>query len=314
MKKIAKTFLVLTLTTFVFFAVFSCSAVPQTEQKEPTESSSETQKPQEPAGSTENTENSKELYTVLNNNVPYFSEEDYAYAKKTGYFIELAELDELGRTGVTWGLFDYAHMPTTERETLKTNPSGWKQHKYDTSIVNGGWLYNRSHQIGFQISGLNDEPRNLMTGTREFNAPGMLQFENMTASHMRDNRDHHVLYRLTPDFHDNNLLAHGVTMESDCIECDDSADYCVYVANIQPGVTIDYATGENWLSSETPETPSGNLTLETATYILNTNSMRFHLKTCSKAPAVSSPNYELTGKSRALLIADGYSPCGVCKP
>ena len=121
-------------------------------------------------------------------------------------------------------------------------------------------------------------------------------------------------FLVTPDFHDNNLLAHGVTMESDCIECDDSADYCVYIANIQPGVTIDYSTGENWLSSETPETPSGNLTFETATYILNTNSMRFHLKTCSKAPAVSSPNYELTGKSRALLIAAGYSPCGVCKP
>lgn len=251
------------------------------------------------------------LVTVLNDNVPYFTEEDYAYAESKGYFIELSELDELGRTGKTWGLFDYGHMPTEDRGDLTTKPSGWVQEKYPSDLVESGWLYNRSHQIGFQISGLNDEPRNLMTGTRMFNTPGMLQFEDMTADHMREEQDHRILYRVTPDFGDGNLLAYGVTMESDCLDCDE-AEYCVYIANIQPGISIDYATGNNWLSSETP--PEDDVTIDEATYILNTNSKKFHLKDCSGAPAETSANYKLTDKTREELLAEGYSACGICNP
>lgn len=253
----------------------------------------------------------KELITVLNDNIPYFTEDDYANAEKTGYFISLAPLDELGRTGVTWGLFDYGHMPTEEREPLDTTPSGWVQNRYSTDLVEGGWLYNRSHQIGFQISGLNDIPENLMTGTRMFNTPGMLQFEDMTADHMRDQRSHHVLYRVTPDFKGNNLLAYGVTMESDCLECD-GADYCVYIANIQPGITIDYATGKNWESGTDTEDPS--VLPGAQDYVVNRSNGKFHLPTCRYAESMNATNREEIRAPRSWMIANGCDPCGVCNP
>lgn len=254
-----------------------------------------------------------QLVTVLNGNVPYFDAEDYAYAQDTGYFIELSPLDGLGRTGVTWGLFDYAHMPTDEREPLDTTPSGWEQNRYPSDLVEGGWLYNRSHQIGFQISGLNDVPENLMTGTRMFNSPGMLQFEDMTADHMRDQRSHHVLYRVTPDFGGGNLLAYGVTMESDCLECD-GADYCVYIANIQPGITIDYATGRNWESGSDVETEDPSTLPDAQDYVLNTSNGKFHLPTCRYAESMSDKNREEITAPRSWMMAHGYDPCGVCNP
>ena len=252
-----------------------------------------------------------ELVEIRNDNEPYFTEIEYLKAAD-GYFMELSSLDALGRVGSNWGCFDYSHMPTEDRTSLSTNPTGWVQKKYE--IVSGGWLYNRSHIIGFQISGLNDEAKNLMTGTRAFNASeeSMLTYENLTAGHMRENHEHHVLYRVTPEFGDDNLLAYGVLMESDCLECDESADYCVFVYNMQPGITIDYRTGESWLSGavvDVPETSTGE-----PTFILNTGTKKFHLLTCSKAPGKDSANYELTTKTRDSVIADGYTPCGICKP
>ena len=252
-----------------------------------------------------------ELVEIRNDNEPYFTEIEYLKAAD-GYFMELSSLDALGRVGSNWGCFDYSHMPTEDRTSLSTNPTGWVQKKYE--IVSGGWLYNRSHIIGFQISGLNDEAKNLMTGTRAFSASeeSMLTYENLTAGHMRENHEHHVLYRVTPEFGDDNLLAYGVLMESDCLECDESADYCVFVYNMQPGITIDYRTGESWLSGavvDVPETSTGE-----PTFILNTGTKKFHLLTCSKAPGKDSANYELTTKTRDSVIADGYTPCGICKP
>ena len=251
------------------------------------------------------------LVEIRNDNEPYFTEIEYLKAAE-GYFMELSSLDALGRVGSNWGCFDYSHMPTEDRTSLSTNPTGWVQKKYE--IVSGGWLYNRSHIIGFQISGLNDEAQNLTTGTRAFNASeeSMLTYENLTAGHMRENHEHHVLYRVTPEFGDDNLLAYGVLMESDCLECDESADYCVFVYNMQPGITIDYRTGESWLSGavvDVPETSTGE-----PTFILNTGTKKFHLLTCSKAPGKDSANYELTTKTRDSVIADGYTPCGICKP
>ena len=257
-----------------------------------------------------------ELFEIRNNNIPYFDSEDYSYAKEKGYFIELSPFDELGRVGTCWGLFDYEHMPEEgERDfTIDTNPTGWRQKKYDTSIVPGGWLYARSHLLNYQMSGIEDVPEDLMTGTREFNGTGMLSYENMAADHLREERDHHILYRVTPDFSGNNLLAYGVLMESDCLECDDSGDFCVYVRNQQPGITIDYSTGENWLSTSNPPEEEIEIPLEEATYILNTNSDVFHSLTCSRAPEPDSENYKLTDKSREALIEGGYDPCGICKP
>lgn len=248
-----------------------------------------------------------DLLEIRNDNVPYFTAADYEKARG-GYFMELSPLDELGRVGSNWGCFDYAHMPTEERTSLSTKPTGWVQKSYE--IVSGRYLYNRSHIIGFQICGLNDEKRNLMTGTRAFNAGenSMVTFENMTADHMRENRTHHVLYRVTPDFEGSNLLAYGVLIESDCLECDDNADYCVYILNQQDGITIDYRTGDNWLTGENEDITSE------WTYILNTGTKKFHLLTCSGAPSPSSKNYQLTDKTRSQVIDEGYSPCGICKP
>lgn len=185
-----------------------------------------------------------ELVTVVNENVPYFTDADKA---STEFFETHEPLDELGRVGVAFARISYENMPTEERDfSLKTKPTGWVQVRY--SVVSGGWLYNRAHIIGYQLTGGKDDPLNLMTGTREFNTPGMLQFENITADHMKDRHNHHILYRVTPDFGEgDNLLAYGVLMESDCIECDD-ADYCVYIANIQTGVVLDYATGNSSLA------------------------------------------------------------------
>lgn len=262
----------------------------------------------------EESDDADSLYSIRNGNRPYFTEEDYSYAQRYGYYVSLSEPDSYGRTGVAIGLFDYKHMPDYPREPLNTKPTGWVQKKYDTSIVPGGWLFARAHAISFQISGIQDEPRNLITGTRALNNDGMLPFENMTADHMREEREHRVLYRVTPDFRDNELLARGVLMESDCLDCDDTADYCAYVRNIQPGICIDYSTGNNWLSSEIPELPSAEVTLQNATYILNTGTRKFHMTYCSSAPQASSSRYSLTQMSYDDVVEAGYTPCGVCRP
>lgn len=254
------------------------------------------------------------LWTPVNNNIPYFDADDYARAKERGPFTELSTLDGLGRVGVCWGLFDFEHMPTYDREQLDTDPTGWHQNRYDSSIVPGGWLYARAHLLAFQLSGYQDDPQNLMTGTRDFNNEGMLPFENMVADHLREEHGHAVLYRVSPDFGGENLLAYGVTIESDCLDCDDNIDFCVYIYNIQPGIRIDYGTGENWLSTELPPEQEEDVPIENATYILNTNTMRFHELDCSGAPSPESPNYRLTDMSWEETMDAGYTPCGICKP
>ncbi len=156
-----------------------------------------------------------------------------------------------------------------------------------------------------------------MTGTRMFNADasgGMVAFENMVADHMKEYRDHEVLYRVTLDFGGDNLLAYGVLVESDCLDCDDSADFCVYIHNIQPGIVIDYSTGDSWLSSDLPLSQDEEVSLEDATYILNTNTMRFHELDCSEAPSPDSQNYKLTDMNYDEVIDAGYAPCGICAP
>ena len=252
--------------------------------------------------------NETESYVVINNNIPSFTEDDYT----TESFKYNDPLDSLGRVGVALSSMCFDDMPNYERGNLDTEPTGWVQHNYDSNIVEGGWLYNRAHLRGFQLMGDQDDPRNLMTGTRAFNTPGMLDSENKTADHMKEFRDHHIMYRVTPIFIDDELLARGVVMESDCIECDEEADYAVFVYNRQPGITLDYRTGENWLSTDTP--PEEDITIEEATYILNTNSDKFHRLDCSGAPDPDSGNYKLTDKTREELISEGYSPCGTCKP
>jgi len=180
-----------------------------------------------------------EIYVTLNNNIPYFSEEDYT----TEGFETYSQLDTLGRCGVAYANVCKEIMPKEDREDISDiEPSGWEQEKYD-----GEYLYNRCHLIGHQLAGENANELNLITGTRYFNVSGMLPFENKVANYIRQNKQNHVLYRITPTFKENNLVASGVQMEAYSIE-DNGQGVCfnVYVYNVQPGINIDYSTGESW--------------------------------------------------------------------
>ena len=180
-----------------------------------------------------------EIYVAINNNIPYFTEKDYT----TKSFEMYSKLDNLGRCGVAYANICKAIMPKEEREDIsQVYPTGWKQKQYG-----GEYLYNRCHLIGHQLAGENANELNLITGTRYFNVSGMLPFENEIADYIYNNENNHVLYRVTPIFEGNNLLASGVKMEAYSVE-DNGKGICfnVFVYNIQPGINIDYSTGKSW--------------------------------------------------------------------
>ena len=168
--------------------------------------------------------------------------------KKAEFFQKLSDLDSKGRCGVAFVCVDKQHMPEGEREEIDTiKPSGWEVGKYDF-IDNGGFLFNRCHLIGWQLTGINAEERNLITGTRYFNVEGMLPYENRVAHYVR-RTGNHVLYRVTPIFIGNELLCRGVQLEAASVEDKgEGLRFNVFCYNVQPGVEIDYRTGENWLS------------------------------------------------------------------
>lgn len=183
---------------------------------------------------------SNQPYVVINNNIPEFSEEDY----KVETFERYSELDSLGRCGVAYACVGKETMPTEERgEIGQIKPTGWHTVKYD--IVDGKYLYNRCHLIGYQLTAENANKNNLITGTRYMNVTGMLPFENEVADYIEETGNH-VLYRVTPIFEEDNLLASGVQMEAKSIE-DNGTGVCfnVYVYNAQPGIMIDYSNGES---------------------------------------------------------------------
>ncbi|UWO27016.1 DNA/RNA non-specific endonuclease [Marvinbryantia formatexigens DSM 14469] len=188
---------------------------------------------------------SGEPYIVLNNNKPDFSESDLTETPFETY----SELDGLGRCGAAYANICEEIMPTEERESIgQVKPSGWHTVKYDN--VDGKYLYNRCHLIGYQLAGENANEKNLITGTRYMNVEGMLPFENMVADYVKETRNH-VLYRVTPVFEEENLVASGVQMEAMSVE--DQGEgilFHVYVYNVQPGIAIDYATGESSLAGE----------------------------------------------------------------
>lgn len=180
-------------------------------------------------------------YTVLNDNVPLFTEAD----RNLGVFETYASLDDLGRCGTAFANIGPELMPTEPRgEIGSVQPSGWHTVRYD-DLIDGNYLYNRCHLIGYQLAGENANECNLITGTRYLNNEGMLPFENMVADYVQETGNH-VLYRVTPDFRGEELVARGVEMEAYSLE-DDGAGICfhVYVYNVQPGIVIDYATGES---------------------------------------------------------------------
>lgn len=261
-------------------------------------------------------------FYVVNNNKPYFIENITNYSGED--FIYTAELDSLGRCGTCAGQFSYASMPTDERgEIGHVKPTGWHTVKYDKSVISDLYLYNRCHLLAFQISGLNDEERNLITGTRQFNLD-MLEMENQVADLLRYNPDMKVMYRVTPLFEENDLVAKGVLMECYSMDQGESLQFCIFIYNVQDGIVIDYATGESVLDpaqeekqivvvteepepTKQPQTESVN-----GNYIGNRNNQKLHRATCRTLPAEKNRVYFDTKEQAAEA---GYTDgCGNCKP
>lgn len=245
-----------------------------------------------------------EPYVVLQENVPDFDSSDFT----TQAFETYAPLDELERCGVAYANICTELMPTEERGSIgQVKPSGWHTVTYDN--VDGRYLYNRCHLIGFQLAGENANEQNLITGTRYMNVEGMLPFENQVADYV-EKTENHVLYRVTPIFQGDNLVASGVQMEAWSVE-DQGEGVCfnVYVYNVQPGITIDYATGESWL--EGTASPSETVSSH---YVLNTSSKKFHLPECSGVRDIKESNRQDYQGNRDQLLEQGYTPCGLCHP
>lgn len=256
-----------------------------------------------------------EPYVVINDNNPFFTKEEIA--KATTSWEEYGDMDKLGRCSMCWASVGKDIMPTGERGSIGlVKPTGWRTVKYD--FVNGKYLYNRSHLIGWQLTGEDANEKNLVTGTRSFNVDGMLPFENMVADYVRED-DGHVLYRVTPMFDGDDLVCRGVLMEAISVEDNgDSILFNVFVYNVQPGVKINYATGESSLDDgQTAGTGDSNSEAASdvdASYVINTNSMKFHKEDCPSISSMNQANKKVVTSTRDELISEGYSPCGICKP
>ena len=253
-------------------------------------------------------------YAEVNDNVPQFTEEQIT----TKSFETYSDLDDLGRCGPAIACIGKDLMPTEERGAIgQVKPSGWQMAKYD--IVDGKYLYNRCHLIGYQLSGENANEKNLITGTRYMNMEGMLPFENMVAAYIEET-DNHVMYRVTPIFTENNLLADGVQMEAFSVEDNGNGiSFNVFVYNMQPGIEINYLDGTSKLESdsdfeETVEKQNIQDEKNDTLYILNTNTMKFHSEDCSSIKDIKPKNKESYNGTKAWLIDNGYSSCGICNP
>jgi len=248
-------------------------------------------------------------YVTLNGGTPAFSKTDL----KTQSYEYYSELDSLERCGVVHACIGRDIMPTEERGSIgMVKPAGWHTVKYD--CVDGKYLYNRCHLIGFQLTGENANTKNLITGTRYMNVEGMLPFENMVADYVKETGNH-VMYRVTPIYKGNNLLANGVQMEAYSVEDDgDGICFNVFVYNVQPQITIDYATGESHLTNNSTVTPEKDTQKHEATYILNKNTKKIHLPSCYSVDQMKESNKKYYTGDIDDLINQGYSSCKNCNP
>lgn len=325
------------------------TAVSEPESGQPQENASDTQESQQvtsatdvPTGEGTSAFSLREIpaysgtpYTEVNGNQPYFTEEELT----TQSFETYSELDSLGRCGVAYANVGQDLMPTEPRgEIGAVKPTGWHLVKYDN--VDGKYLYNRCHLIAYMLAAENANPQNLITGTRYLNVQGMLPFETKVCDYVK-NTGNHVLYRVTPIFDGDNLLADGVLMEAYSVEdAGEGISFCVFAYNVQPGIGIDYATGDNWaegsgtyqstVASVAEETPAPQPETDTAvqitpelsapqetqqtTYVLNTNTMKFHYPTCSSVDDMKEKNKQIYTGSREEVINMGYVPCKRCNP
>lgn len=263
-------------------------------------------------------------YFEVNANTPFydmFTDEPFQI---------LPELDSLGRCGTVFEMLGPETMPETEREGIgMIKPSGWHTVKYP-ELISDLYLYNRCHLIGFQLSGLNADERNLITGTKYMNVSGMLQFEDRTASYIKESGNH-VLYRVTPVFEGSDLVARGVLMEALSVEDNGSGlRFCVFCYNVQPGIGINYSDGESWVIEEPVQTEPAQTEITEPEeiirevpvpeesigqdYILNTNTKKFHYPYCSSVNQMKEKNKrEFTG-TRDEVINQGFVACKNCNP
>lgn len=325
------------------------TAVSEPESGQPQENASDTQESQQvtsatdvPTGEGTSAFSLREIpaysgtpYTEVNGNKPYFTEVDLT----TQSFETYSELDSLGRCGVAYANVGQDLMPTEPRgEIGAVKPTGWHLVKYDN--VDGKYLYNRCHLIAYMLAAENANPQNLITGTRYLNVQGMLPFETKVCDYVK-NTGNHVLYRVTPIFDGDNLLADGVLMEAYSVEdAGEGISFCVFAYNVQPGIGIDYATGDNWaegsgtyqstVASVAEETPVPQPETDTAvqitpessapqesqgiTYVLNTNTKKFHYPTCSSVDDMKEKNKQIYTGSSEEVINMGYVPCKRCNP
>ncbi len=308
------------------------TAVSEPESGQPQENASDTQESQQvtsatdvPTGEGTSAFSLREIpaysgtpYTEVNGNQPYFTEEELT----TQSFETYSELDSLGRCGVAYANVGQDLMPTEPRgEIGAVKPTGWHLVKYDN--VDGKYLYNRCHLIAYMLAAENANPQNLITGTRYLNVQGMLPFETKVCDYVK-NTGNHVLYRVTPIFDGDNLLADGVLMEAYSVEdAGEGISFCVFAYNVQPGIGIDYATGDNWAeSSGTYQSTEASVAEETPapqesqgiTYVLNTNTKKFHYPTCSSVDDMKEKNKQIYTGSRDEVINMGYVPCKRCNP
>lgn len=263
---------------------------------------------------------SGQAYISINDNIPFFTDGEMTAESFESY----SSLDSMGRCGTAYACVGKDLMPTEDRGSIgQVKPTGWHTVKYDN--VDGKYLYNRCHLIGYQLTAENVNEENLITGTRYLNIEGMLPFENMVADYVKETGNH-VMYRVTPVFVGDNMVASGVLMEGKSVE--DNGEgilFCVYAYNVQPDISIDYATGESSYMGETAtETQTEAVTLseettqETASvgevYILNTSTKKFHRPSCSSIGQMKESNKEEFAGSRDDVVARGYEPCKRCNP
>ncbi len=276
-------------------------------------------------------------YVYVNDGEPVFTDEQRA--AEPGYE-RYGELDELGRCTAAFAVVGPETQPTEKRGSIgEVRPSGWQMAKYD--FVEDKYLFNRCHLLGYQLTGENANERNLITGTRYFNVQGMLPFENAVADYV-DATGNHVLMAVTPVFEGSELVARGVHMMAESVEDGgEGVAFNVFCYNVQPGVVIDYGTGASMLEEDATPLPdvSGAESAPDAAsegagareasekgatgsdegkgvaeYVLNTNSRKFHLPSCSSVGQMSPKNREDVEDTRENLIANGYDPCKRCNP
>lgn len=247
-------------------------------------------------------EYSGKAYVEINDNYPYFTQSELT-TKSYEYY---GKLDSLGRCTACIACIGQDLQPTEKRgEIGSVKPTGWQTVKYDN--VNGKYLYNRCHLIGYQLTAENANPKNLITGTPALNVDGMLPFEDMVDDYI-DETNNHVLYRVTPVFKDDELVARGVLMEGYSVE-DNGNGVCfnVYCYNNQPDIEIDYKTGNSRYVGTVVST-------DKQTYVVNLNTRKFHKPTCEHALSISADNKKTYTGYKQNLENNGYAPCKACNP